>query len=549
MKKNMKIFAWVLSVILLVSMTVGCNKDSSNVTSKSENNTTGTSSTYKDQDTAASEEKKPVTIKWFQAFDGKAAATMKSYDEVASWKAIEEKMGVDIEWLHPPVGQENEQFNLMIASQQLPDIIYWGWTDVAGGPAKMIQDNVIVRLNEIIEKSAPNYKRVLDSNDNIRRQVMMDDGTYYMFARLFPNPESMSYNGFQIRKDWLDKLNLDIPTTIDEWYNVLTAFKNNIKSEDGEEIIPFLSMKTRFSAFSTAWGIRTGFYPDPKTGKIKYGFIEPEFKDFLITMNKWYNECLIDSEFASVDSKSFEAKVTSGIGGAYHGNISGNMGRFLNLMKDVDPEFNIVGVPWPIGPAGEPYSSHDSLIRAFVGKGAAITTTTKHLEEVVKLLDFCYSEEGNILLNWGIEGESYVVENGKRKMTELITNNPNGLPTDQAMIRYASPGSDAPAVCDHEARKFLIYLLPQQAEASKIWASGNNALLMPIITPNFEESNKFANIMSEINTYTDEMLTKFVMGNESLDNFDKFVKTIEDMGIQEAIKIQQAAFDRFNARK
>jgi len=527
MKKTKKIFAWILSVLLLVSITVSCSKSSSNnssdASSKPGQTKVDTSGTTENQSTTASEEHKPVTITWFQALDGKAAATMKSYDEIASWKIIQEKTGVDIEWLHPPVGQEKEQFNLMIASQQLPDVIYWDWTGVAGGPARMIEDKIIIRLNEIIETKAPNYKKVLDSNDEIRRQVVMDDGTHYMFARLFPNPESMSYAGFQIRKDWLDKLKLDVPTTIDEWYNVLTAFKNNIKSEDGEEIIPFLSVKNSYSAFSTAWGIRTGFYPNPKTGKITYGFIEPEFKDFVATMHKWYNEGLIDPEFASVDSKSFEAKVTSGIGGAYYGNISANMGRFLSLMKDVDPNFDIVGTPWPIGPAGEPYSSQDPLIRAFVGKGAAITTATKYLDEVIKLLDFCYSEEGYVLLNWGIEGESYVVENGKRKMTDLVMNNPDGIPPDQAMIRYAFPHSDAPAVCDHEARIFTNYALPQQKDASKIWASGNNALLMPLITPNAEESSRFANIMSEINTYTDEMLTKFVMGNESLDNLDKFV--------------------------
>ena len=71
---------------------------------------------------------------------------------------------------------------------------------------------------------------------------------------------------------------------------------------------------------------------------------------------------------------------------------------------------------------------------------------------------------------------------------------------------------------------------------------------MPLVTPTKDESSQFASIMTDINTYKDEMFLKFIMGAEPIDNFDKYVKKIEAMGINDAIKIQQSALDRFNKR-
>ncbi|MNI78179.1 hypothetical protein D3C73_1345300 [compost metagenome] len=71
---------------------------------------------------------------------------------------------------------------------------------------------------------------------------------------------------------------------------------------------------------------------------------------------------------------------------------------------------------------------------------------------------------------------------------------------------------------------------------------------MPFVTPTKEESSKFASIMTDINTYRDEMFLKFIMGVEPIDNFDKYVKKIQSMGIEEALVIQQAALDRYNKR-
>ncbi len=94
-----------------------------------------------------------------------------------SWRSSQ----VNIDFKHPPEGLDKEQFNLMLASNNLPDMIYWSWNTVPGGPSKMLQDGAIIKLNDLIDKYAPNIKKIYKENSNIRKQSMLDDGSYYMF--------------------------------------------------------------------------------------------------------------------------------------------------------------------------------------------------------------------------------------------------------------------------------------------------------------------------------------------------------------------------------
>ena len=239
----------------------------------------------------------------------------------------------------------------------------------------------------------------------------------------------MSYNGLMIRQDWLDALGLKRPTTIDEWEAVLSAFKEQDPNGNGvADELPYVTNGIeRIRTFAPAWKVRSGLYPSVETGKITFGQIEPAYKDFLMKMADWYAKGLIDPEFAATDASTLQNKMTQNLGGAMFGATSGGMGRILNLMHEIQPEYNLTGVKTPMADDGVFYTDNDPLARAFVGQGAAISANTEHLDKVLELLDFCYSEEGNTLLNWGIRGESYDIdENGNKYFTEWVTKNPDG---------------------------------------------------------------------------------------------------------------------------
>lgn len=136
------------------------------------------------------------------------------------------KTGVDIEFMHPPAGQAKEQFSLILADGSLPDLMEYNWiNDYPGGPEKAIKDGVILPLNDIFDQYCPNITKYLAENPAIDKMIKTDEGHYYVFPFIRGDEKLCSTMGPMLRKDWLDELNLQVPTTIDEWHKVLTQFK------------------------------------------------------------------------------------------------------------------------------------------------------------------------------------------------------------------------------------------------------------------------------------------------------------------------------------
>ncbi|MDF2660922.1 MAG: extracellular solute-binding protein family 1 [Paenibacillus sp.] len=499
----------------------------------------------------ATQPPKLTNLSYWVANHSAASSQMKTFAEMEMYKELEKVSGVKVEFQHPPLDaqQAKEQFNLMLASNQLPDIIETNWTTgYPGGPEKAIKDNKIIKLNDLIDKHAPNLKKLLADNPDWKKQVTTDEGSIYMFPFLRGNDKVRVFFGPSIRQDWLDKLGLKMPTTIDEWYTVLKAFKEKDPNGNGQaDEIPFYIDKDQISTdapFLGAWGINYSYYHEG--GKVKFGPIQPEFKEFLITMNKWYKEGLLDKDFAAPNEKLFDNKVTTNLLGAAVLFNGGGVGKFNTLMKDKDSKFNIVAAPYPVMKAGDK-SIWGQKDFASNGSGAAVTTSNKNPVETVKWLDYAYGEKGNMLFNYGIEGQSYKMENGKAVFLPDILSPKAGVSVQQAIAKFNRATWSAPFVLsDNFQLQYLV--LPQQKAALEIWSKPTAERKMPLVSPTQEESGKFASLMTDINTYRDEMLLKFIMGAEPIENFDKYVKKIQSMGIEEGIKIQQAALERFNKR-
>lgn len=476
---------------------------------------------------------------------------VKSYREIAAFQEIEKKTNTAVDWQEPSAGDTSQQFNIMLASGSYPDIIYWPTDSYPGGLPKLLQDGVAIKLNDLIEKHAPNFKKLLDSNAELKKQVTLNDGTIAHFPKIELDLQRNAYIGFQLRKDWLDKVGLDVPTTIDEWYTVLKAFKEKDPNGNGlADEIPlgeYNNMKAIYT-FAAAWGVRTGFYLEPASKKMAYGPLQPAFKEYVSTMNKWFNEGLIEPEYASLDGKAFDAKFTNNLYGAMVGYMSG-FDKFNSLMKGGNPNFKLVASPDPIGPGGKPYSNNDSLIQHVGGEGAFISSQNKNPIHSVKFIDFMYGQEGSDLLNWGIIGETYQVENGKKTYTDKVMKNSEGLTPIDYSLRYAIPMFGFTKTMDRDAWTQLSLKTDEAKAANEIWYKSDKSLLLPNLSFTDEESQNYSQIMSEANTYFREMFLKFVMGVEPLSKWETFVATLKKMGIEEAIKIQQSAYDRFQARK
>jgi putative aldouronate transport system substrate-binding protein len=545
MKREMKTLSGFIMLLMFLLLVVGCsgNEASNDV----KENGDGEKTEMKNPEEVSYPEK----LTYWGELHPNAAQTAQTLNDVRAYQAVEEITGTKVEFKHPSgEGTDiTEQFNLMLASGKLPDVIEYNWRTVPKGPDNAIKDGTIIRLNELIENYAPNLNKYLNDNPEVKKMVTTDEGNIYSFPFLRGDEKLMVFMGMIIRQDWLDSLGLDTPTTIAEWEEVLKAFKTGDPNGNGkQDEIPLLVQPNDFKnigPFVGAYGIHAQFYND--NGTVKYGSIQPQFKEFLTTMNRWYKDGLLDADFAAMDGKLLDAKVTNDQLGSVFGYTGGSIGRYTGLMED-HPTFKLTATPHP---ALEEGGISATAQKAFPYEGyhsVAISGKAENPEAIAKWLDFAYSEEGHMLFNFGIEGESYEMIDGFPTYTEEITKNPDGLPMANALGKYIRANYGGPLIQDV---RYLEQYLPlhEQKEALDIWGkTAENKINMPPTTLNADESDEFNSIMSDLNTYYDETVIRFIMGEEPLDNFDQFVATLEGMGINRAIELQQAALDRYLSR-
>jgi putative aldouronate transport system substrate-binding protein len=471
------------------------------------------------------------------------AAGITTLNDVLAWQVIEQKTGVHIEWIHPPFGQEQESFNLLIASGDYPDLIinplYTGGLDQAIG------EEVFLRLNELIDQYAPNYAELRTRNPDVARGTITDSGNLAAFYSI-NTPIQGPWYGMAVRKDWLDELGLSLPVTYDDWYAMLRAFKEK-KGADA----PFWFSQRNgdmFGVFAAGYGI-TGLAMGidgsffQVNGRAKYSPLEPGFKEYITMLAKWYAEGLIDRDYYTRNDYVVPGTLLD----------PGNTGAFPDIYTIMgyraymsgDLSMNVVPVPGPVKKAGD--RLHLRQYNFERGNNhAVITTACKDPALAVRWLDYLCSDEGSLIQMYGVEGDTYNMIDGKPVPSEKLTANPEGLDVNVARVKYLNGISMGKYYWERE----LVGLPQTSLDAiTTVWPSNADGdWEMPQITRTAEEGNRFARIMGDVDTYALEMSTKFIIGAEPLGNYDAFVAALKQMGAEEAVAIQQAALDRYYSR-
>lgn len=167
----------------------------------------------------------------------------------------------------------------------------------------------------------------------------------------------------------------------------------------------------------------------------------------------------------------------------------------------------------------------------------------------MKFLDYGYSEAGDKLFNYGTEGVSYEMVDGKPVYTELITKNPDGLTMSQAMSYYIG-SSHMGGGFVQELDYYNQYLQrPQQREAVATWADTDaKEHLIPPLTLSAEDSSEAAEIDTEIWTLVDESVAGIITGTLPLDTWDDVVEEVKSMDLDRSLEIKQAALDKYNSK-
>lgn len=464
----------------------------------------------------------PVTLTYFISFSSEIIQTL---EENTMYQELERLTGVDIEWIHP-AGDAQQAFQLMIASNDLPDLVENCMSYYTGGADMLVEEGIAIRLNDYAEYM-PNYLGILEEYPEIAKEVYTDTGNLVAFYCVQTTQEP-PWDGMRIRQDWLDELGLEMPTTIDELTEVLRAFKNEMGAT-----VPMTSYdrwKDQYGYFCGAWDIGPGFYQ--VDGEVRYGPIQPEYREYVETMRMWYEEGLYDPEYLTRSSASIQELISTNQTGVFN--------------ESQDPNFTDIKVAMPYPTLEEGATRHYSLWNTHTKNAneVFITTACENPEVAVQWLDFHYSDQGYMLFNYGVEGISYEMVDGEPVFTDLIMNNPNGYSRlDLCYVHKWHQGA--------YNRDYMAYpaMTEEYVKEMEVWASNTDgAYVMPPITMTSDEGSTYANIMSDIQTYVDEMTNRFIMGLEPMENYDAFVEQILSMDIEAAQEVQQAALDRYNNR-
>lgn len=482
---------------------------------------------------------------WMRHHVGAQVAGQPDYGKYPRMAEMEQKTGVSLSISYANNGQEEEEFNLLLASEELPDMIYYDWLHIPGGVDEAIRGGYITALNDLIAEYAPNYGAFLEEQPEYAKMARTDSGNYYMFNS-YPvtklseeeDRKRSASSGFFIRKDWLDALRLEPPETISEWHTVLKAFK---EKGVASPLTLNLSDEYALQGLIGAFGIGSGFYQE--NGRVIYGREQPEYRDFLSEMQKWYQEGILDEDILTINDERVHTKMRDGACGIAFGWIGANMERWIKEGKELDPNYEVIGLKPPTIQRGET-SKFGNYYSPFSHIGVAVSASSDKKELAAKFLDYGYTGQGALLYNYGIEGVSYEMIEGKPEYKLP----PDGMTRSDFLTFYTMSTGNWPYK-DLTMDNSFFYSLPQQDQAVKAFCATEYAdYLMPPISQTSEEAEEASRLELLISNYADEMMKKFILGREPLENFDLYIANLKEMGIDRLVELKQVALARYNRR-
>lgn len=482
------------------------------------------------------------TLTWWWPLDGFQVIGCKDMNQQEVWKYIQEVTGVTIEFIHPAVGQESEQFNLMISSGELPDMICQS-DRYKGGITAGIEDGVYLDLKDVIDQYCPNYKQVRESTDLKRKTTSDNAGHVLAFYNLEPYPEWQWY-GPIIKKEALEKTGMEEPTTMSEWYTFLKKCK-----EAGYDI-PYLlgtNYGTEWSGlFCSAYESYDWMFVD-ENGKAAFGPIQPGTKQYLAEMNKWYKEGLIDKEWATRPYDQKLALMSSDDVAA----ITESPDTMWGILKE-EHGIDFVGALYPVLNEGEkPKSTQQHWENE--GWPTSITTQCDNVEAAAKFLDFGYSKVGWRLYNWGLPETTHKInDEGMPYYHEESAMWAKDDPIPLANRVWEHKIHNGPFIRDeHNSNPLIVMPGSYSGEIRQRWQENHDfSRAMPPVYSSLTEAeaSEEAKLAADISTLRNETFAKIINGELPLSAFDTFVEQAKQMGVDRLVELWQIALDRFNAR-
>lgn len=534
-----KIVSIMLCVTLISTLFVGCgssddsekNKVESSNVSKEVGNADSDSKVEEDIELASFPLDETYTVEAFAYSD-----TGYEMDKTLTMKIMEERTNIHWDLTLVNAAEMAEKRNLSFNSGEYYDV-YIKSAIGADECYKYGQQGIIIPLNDLIDKYMPNLKAVLDEQD-IWGEITSGDGNIYALPQI--NRKGLVQPSMFINQKWLDAVGKDMPTTADEFLEVLRAFKYEDPNGNGEQdeypiYCPSGALEYTYQLFGIALDYNThAMYKD---NTLIFVPTSEENKEWLSFWAAAYEEGLLNQNYymATWDDLNAIGATSDTIG------MMGTWGPYLHVGTERDDDF--VGmIPFN----GE----HTIPVSTGVNYGGlVITDKCEHPELICQWADYLYSEEGAILSTMGAEGETFTL-------------NDDGTYTWKTDGEW---GSDMTEI-NNRATIFGNYPAPLIQSVFKQEGNTNQEELnlyrkrldimeysaepFPTLKWTDDETKELSTLSTTIYSAINEYQAQILTGQKNIDDtWDDYVESLNDMGLERLIEIYKAAYERWLAEE
>ena len=485
------------------------------------------------------EEPTTLSIYWmFHNFLGMFGVTQQVMEQIPTFDQWQEATNVKLDFTL--IGEETygTTISLVWAAEDYYDFFCNGEQNYSAGADAAVDEGVLLDLAPYLEEHAPDYNAILNRFPDFRTELTSSEGYILSFSEYC----EYSDNGVAIRKDWLDQVNMEVPATMDDVWDVAQAWKTELGIRNPVMWNADLSSFFGWNAFGVAGPGRNDVpWQIDEDGKTVVCSMKlPGYKECLQWMHDAFAEGLVTDDFMNVMNIAFDEYV--------YANETGMVSTNSNLLagggaeRSGQPTYDLRAIPDPMKEKG----MENTLAKTSGGVGAsaiAVSAQTKYPEECVEFMNWLYTPEGILVSCFGVEGETfYYDEEGVPHYTDVILNDPNMPSFVAAFLHTSLVGTP---YFNTTERKMASYTTEAELECIDIWKTGRTGTNSIQGKNTSEESQEYNQIASDIGTAAAEQSLRFVTGERSLDEYDSFIADLDRMGLDRLQELRQAAFDRY----
>lgn len=448
------------------------------------------------------------------------------------WDYIEEATGATLEVQAIPSSDYVTKVNLMMASPEtLPDVMASSSKQETDGHA---ESGAFIALSDNFDKM-PNFMALLDAMGEEKKAITLaertsGDGKVYM-AQVTGDVLGGNGRSWLYRRDIFEKNNLEVPTNEEEFFAVARKLK---------EIYPdsypicFRSGLTNIDVMGPMFApyFSTGFYYDYNGDDAKwhFGAVEDTTKELIEFFWKLSDEGLVPPDYLTIPTNSWQEYITTDRGFMMVDYLA-RINFFDQLCQPDNPEFDMACMAPPIG--GEIANFKNDPTAMVVCN----TGDEDRIDNAIKFIDWMYSDEGTNLGRYGKEGETYELVDGVKKMIvaegETVAQK-YGFGTVGTYLRSASLEDQKAEVGEKLATEY--------GKTNDYTAEYFNPTMW--LSFNDDERDVYDEYFTALDTYKQEMISKFLLKQTPITEWDKFVADCKDMGLQELLDIHTSAYNR-----